>query len=273
MEAPRSEFIEVDGLRLHYQRGGSGYPLICLHGGGPGASGWSNFKGNFEAFAKHFSTFLIDMPDYGRSDKPKVESNWLKFVARAISGFMDQMRISKAHFVGNSMGGQASIKLAIDHPEKVDRFVVIGSTPVKATVFQPMPLEAIRNIAGYYQGDGPSVAKMKQLIESLTYDHSFITDDLLQERYEASLEPDAVELFKHYFPPLEDLQPELNKVRARALIVWGQDDRAGALDVGLLMLRLFQDARMYIFSKCGHWAQVEYREEFNRVVLEFLRAP
>jgi pimeloyl-ACP methyl ester carboxylesterase len=269
-QVPESKFIQAGEVKLHYQEGGSGYPLICLHGGGPGASGWSNFKGNFPELCRHYRTILVDMPDYGRSDKPRVASNWLAFVARALKEFMDKLDIKRAHFIGNSMGGQATIKLAIDHPDKVDRFVIIGSTPIKVTVFQPMPLEAIRNIIEYYQGEGPSPAKMRQLIKSLTWDHSFITDALVKERYEASAAPDSVALFRDYFPPLEDLYMEIPRVKSKALIIWGQDDRAGAMDVGLIMLRQFQDARMYIFSKCGHWAQVEHRDEFNRVVLQFL---
>jgi 2-hydroxy-6-oxonona-2,4-dienedioate hydrolase/4,5:9,10-diseco-3-hydroxy-5,9,17-trioxoandrosta-1(10),2-diene-4-oate hydrolase len=270
-EAPESRFVKAGEIKIHYLEGGSGYPLICLHGGGPGAGGWSNFKGNFEAFSRHYRTFLADLPQFGKSDKPMVESNWLAFSARVFRDFMDALKIPKAHFIGNSMGGQVAIKLAIDYPERVDRLVVIGSTPVKSTIFQPMPLEAIRNIFSYYQGEGPSPVKMRQLIESLVHNHAFINAELIQERYEASVAPELIKLFKDYFPPLEDLYAELDKVKAKALIVWGQDDRAGALDVGLLMLRRFQDARLYIFSKCGHWAQVEHRDEFNRVVMEFLK--
>ncbi|HUY20131.1 MAG TPA: alpha/beta hydrolase [Candidatus Binataceae bacterium] len=266
---PESKFVQAGDVKIHYQEGGSGYPLICLHGGGPGASAWSNFKANYGELAKRYRTILVDMPDYGRSDKPRVPGNWLAFVARTMKDFMDRLDLKRAHFIGNSMGGQVTIKLAIDYPEKVDHFVIIGSTPIKTTVFQPMPLEAIRNIIEYYQGEGPSPQKMRQLIKSLTYDHGFITDALVKERYEASASPDSVALFGDYFPPLEDLYLELPRVKAKALIIWGQDDRAGALDVGLMMLRQFQDARMYIFSKCGHWAQVEHRDEFNRVVLQF----
>jgi len=271
-QTPESKFVQAGDVKIHYQEGGSGYPLICIHGGGPGASSWSNFKTNFPEFCKHYRTILLDMPDYGRSDKPRVPSNWLAFVAKTLNAFMEKLDIKRAHFIGNSMGGQSTIKLAIDFPERVDRFVIIGSTPIKVTVFQPMPLEGIRNIIEYYQGEGPTPAKMRQLIKSLTYDHSFITDALVQERYESSVAPETVALFSDYFPPLEDLYLELPRVKAKGLLIWGQDDRAGALDVGLVMLRQFQDARMHIFAKCGHWAHVEHREEFNRVVMQFFGA-
>ena len=92
---------------------------------------------------------------------------------------MAAMGIEKAHFIGNSMGGQAALKLAVDYPERVDKLVVIGSGVIKAgSIFQPMPLEGIRNIANYYKDGGPSVAKMRQLLESLVSNKSLITDEL-----------------------------------------------------------------------------------------------
>lgn len=270
MTEPAGNFVQAGDIQVYCQEAGAGDPLICLHGGGPGASGWSNFRVNFPEFAGHYRTILMDLPQYGKSDKPMVKANWLAFSAAVLGNFMRTLGIEKARFIGNSMGGQVAIKLAIDQPERVHRLVVIGSTPVKSTVFQPMPLEAIRNIVTYYQSDGPTRSKMRELLKSLVYDPSFITDELVEERFQASNEPGAVGLFTNYFPPLEDLYSELERVKAKSLIVWGQDDRAGALDVGLLMLRRFQDARMTIFSRCGHWAQVEHAAEFNRIVLDFL---
>lgn len=273
METPTSRFVRAGDVKIHYQEGGSGDPLICIHGAGPGATAWSNFKGNFAALTPHFRTILVDMPQYGKSDKPVIEGGRLAYLARVFRDFMETLSIPKARFIGNSMGGQAALKLAIDFPERVDRVVVIGSSPLKAgSIFQPMPLEAIRNIRDYYRGDGPSRAKMRQVLESLVSDPSRITDDLVQERYVASMDPELVAINQKPPAETEDLYFELTRVRAKTMLVWGQDDRAGALDVGLLMLRRVPDARLYLFSQCGHWANVEHRDEFNRVVVEFLTA-
>jgi 4,5:9,10-diseco-3-hydroxy-5,9,17-trioxoandrosta-1(10),2-diene-4-oate hydrolase len=273
---PPGNFVKAGKLGIHYHEFGTGYPLICIHGAGPGASAWSNFRGNVGVFSKHFRTILVDMPQYGKSDKPVIEGSRQAFLANAMGDFMDGLRIKKAHFIGNSMGGQAALKLAVDRPEKVDRLVIIGSGAIKAgSIFQPMPLEGIRNIGNYYKGEGPTPAKMRQVLESLVYDRSFVTDELVQERFEASNDPELIEIFgKRAAPPQDDLYTDLPNIKAKTLIVWGQDDRAGALDVGLLMLRRMADARMHIFSKSGHWAHVEHRDEFNRIVLQFfLDAP
>ncbi len=270
---PESRFAQAGGVKIHYQEGGSGDPLICIHGAGPGATGWSNFKGNFDHLSRHFRTIPIDMPQYGKSDKPVVPGGRLAFLARVLNDFMSELKIERAVFIGNSMGGQAALKLAIDFPERVKRLVVIGSSPLKAgSIFQPMPLEAIRNIRNYYLGDGPSIPKMRQLLESLVANASMVTDDLVRERYEASTDPEIIEFNKKPQGDAEDLYFDLPNVKAPTLLVWGQDDRAGALDVGLLMLRRIPNARMILFSKCGHWANVEHRDEFNRVVVDFLKA-
>jgi len=271
-DAPSSHFAQAGSVKIHYHEAGTGYPLICIHGAGPGATGWSNFRGNFEFLSQRLRTILIDMPQYGKSDKPVIEGGRLAFLARVLRDLMDALRIERAHFIGNSMGGQAALKLAIDYPDRVHRVVVIGSTPLKAgSIFQPMPLEAIRNIRDYYRGEGPSLAKMRQLLESLVGNAALVTDDLVRERYESSLDPEIVSLAQKSQGEPEDLYFELGKVKAPTLLVWGQDDRAGALDVGLLMMRRIQDSRMVLFSRCGHWANVEHRDEFNRVVGQFLQ--
>jgi pimeloyl-ACP methyl ester carboxylesterase len=269
-EAASGHYLQAGSVKLYYNDVGSGEPVIMLHGAGPGASSWSNFQGNLPAFAERFRVLLVDMPQFGKSEKLVIEEGRLTFTARALAAFMDELGLESAHFVGNSMGGQAAIKLAIDAPERVSKLVVIGSAPVSQSLFTPTPLEGIKHIAGYYRGDGPSMDKMRRLMEVIVYDQSLITEEAVRERYEASLDPDVMRIMASSPPRNEDLSAQLHLVQCPALVVWGMDDRMGALDVGLLLTRRFPKARMHIFNRCGHWAQVEHRDEFNRVVLDFL---
>jgi pimeloyl-ACP methyl ester carboxylesterase len=269
-EEATSKFAQVGKLRIHYNEVGTGEPLICLHGAGPGASSWSNFRTNIDAFSSKYRTILWDMPQYGKSEKIVIDGGRLTFVSGVLREFMDQLGIEKARIVGNSMGGQVGIKLAIDSPERVEKLVVIGSTPVGQSLFCPMPLEGIKMIGNYYKGEGPTLEKMRTLIQTLLFDSSFLTEEVLQERYESSLDPDVIRIMRDSAPGREDLGDQLHKVQCPALIVWGMDDRFGALDIGLLMMRRFQNPRMHIFAKCGHWAQVEHADEFNALVMDFM---
>lgn len=268
---PEGAFADAGGVRLHYHDVGSGPPVIALHGGGPGATAWSAFRPNLTELAAGFRVLLVDLPQFGRSDKIPLKGPRLTLTARILLDFMDRLELDRPHFVGNSIGGQVAVRLAIDHPDRVGRLVLIGSTPVQYSIFAPQPLEGIKLLRSYYEGEGPSRAKMRRLLETLVYDRTAITDEMVEERYLASAGEDLVRLHAAGPPfELESLLADLHRVAAPTLLVWGQDDRFGALDVGLLMVRAFPDARMLIFGRCGHWAQIERAAEFNRAVLGFL---
>jgi pimeloyl-ACP methyl ester carboxylesterase len=271
VSAPESKFLNVEGVRLHYQEIGSGYPLICIHGAGPGASAESNFKLNTGAFSQKFRVILYDMPQYGKSGKVVLTEPRLKYNARILNSFMAAVGIDKAHIVGNSMGGQVAIKLGLDYPERLARVVIIGSGVVPP-IFAPFPVEGVKMIARYYKGSGPSREKLRDLLQTILYDSSRLTDETFEERYQASIDSEVVELFgkRQGELPREALGPDLHKLKAKLLTIWGMDDRFGALDVGLQITRMVPDGRMHIFAKCGHWAQVEHANEFNRLVIDFL---
>jgi 4,5:9,10-diseco-3-hydroxy-5,9,17-trioxoandrosta-1(10),2-diene-4-oate hydrolase len=272
---PESKYADIgNGLRIHYHEVGTGPNLICLHGAGPGATAWSNFKGNIDALSAGHRVFLVDMPQFGKSSKPLITGPRLTAFTGMIEAFMAAAGIESAHFIGNSFGGQVSLKMAIDAPQRVLSVTIIGSTPVAISALSPMPSEGVRLIANYYRGSGASLEKLRYLLSSLVYDASFLTDDILQERYETSLDPELIAVNTGPRPEYEDLTPDFGKIKAPALIVWGAEDRAGPIDIGLFMTRAIPNARMHVFNKCGHWAQVEKTVEFNELVLAFIqRAP
>jgi pimeloyl-ACP methyl ester carboxylesterase len=270
-EASTSKFVQAGGVKIHYNEVGSGPPMICLHGAGPGANSWGNFRRNLDAFSREHRVLLVDLPMFGKSEKIAIGAPKLTNLARIIRDFMDAAGVDRADFVGNSYGGQVALKTAIDYPERVGHVVMIGSAPVERSLFAPMPVEGVKLIGAYYKEGGPSIEKMRKLLTTLVYDASIITDDVVRERYEASIDPDTVKVHSLPSGPKQDLGAEFGRVKAPTLVVWGMDDRAGALDVGLLMTRMIPNAQMHIFGNCGHWAQVEHAEEFNELVLSFLK--
>ena len=269
-EASTGKYVSVDGVNIHYNDAGAGEPVLCLHGGGPGATAWSNFKQNIPALTGAGRRMLMmDMPGYGQSGFPDgCNEDFFDFTGRMIDGFLGALGVEGAvDIIGNSLGGQAALGLERCKPERVRHLVLIGSQPTSAgLVIQPQPQEALRNIFNYYAGEGPTLEKMRRLVESLLYDPSLVSDETLQERFEASRDPAQMRLLGL---PRRDLYSELDQIACPTLLVWGQEDKGGALEVGLQMLKRMQDARMHVFQRCGHWAQVEHQAEFERVVLNF----
>ena len=143
-------FAQAGAVRIHYGEAGTGPPVICLHGTGPGADAWTNFRLNAGALADHHRTLLVDLPRFGRSEKVVVKGPRLDYLSGAIRALLDALGIQRAHFVGNSMGGQVALKLAIDTPERVGRMVLVAPAPIGHSVFAPMPTETVRMIADYY---------------------------------------------------------------------------------------------------------------------------
>lgn len=265
-----STFTQAGGVRLHYNDIGKGPVVVCLHGGGPGASGWSNFAPNVPALSAHYRLLLVDMPQFGASEKVVIREPRLTYVARVLKALLDGLGIDRAHFIGNSMGAQTAFKFAIDNPDRVDRMVAMGNGSVTQTVFTPRPTEGIKMIHGFYRGEGPTREKLRRLIETLVYDASFLTDELLEQRFEVASDPETTALWSSNPPPAEDIMAQLGSVTAPTLLVWGQDDRFSPVESALAQLRLLKDARLHVFPQCGHWAQLEKAREFERLVLSFL---
>jgi len=269
-EADASHYITIEGIKLHYNDAGEDKPVLCIHGGGPGASAWSNFKQNIPAItATGHRMIMVDMPGYGKSEfTDGLNEDFFDYMGRILDDFLNALDITgPVDVIGNSLGGQAALGLELHNPERMKHLVLIGSQPTSAgIVIQPVPQEALNNIINYYGGEGPSLDKMRRLVESLLYDASMVTEETLKERFAASQDPGQMRLLGL---PRRDLYSDLAKIAVPTLLVWGHEDKGGALEVGLQMMRRLQNARMHIFQRCGHWAQVEHQQEFEKVVLNF----
>ena len=272
MTSSESKYVTVDGVKLHYQEAGDGYPLVCIHGAGPGSFSAMAFAANVEPLARHFRVILYDMPQFGKSAKVVVPEGRLKYNARILTGFVDELKLPKIHLVGNSVGGQVGLKFGLDFPDRLDRIVIIGSSAVPA-IFTPEPVEGVKAIIDYYRGSGPSREKMRALIATNVYDIGSVSEEAIEARYQASIDPEAVELFTRKQPhiKLENLASELPRLKTKLLTIWGMDDRTGALDGGLQITRFVKGSRMHIFTDCGHYPQLEHADEFNRLVIDFLK--
>ena len=277
-----SRTAKVGELSLHYHEAGSGTPLILLHGGGPGASAWSNWKQNIGPLSEQFRVVMVDQPGYGRSDKPVVQGGMWTFYARVLRDLMDELGIDKAHFVGNSLGGGTTLKFALDHPERADRLILMGPAGGTLPLTTPWPSEGIKMLFGFYAPPGPSREKMEALINVMSSSPAKIDPELIEERYQAAVEPDAVAFATALFQAFqsgeavmvaEELWRDVHRIGNRTLLVWGRDDRVLPLDGALFMLKYMPDARLHVFPNCGHWAQAEHTVEFNRLVADFLTAP
>lgn len=269
---------DVGGFSLHYHEAGAGEPVVLLHGGGPGASAWSNFGRNLAVFATGFRTLLVDQPGFGDSDKPEVRGQYFTFSADALLGLLDKLGIEKAHLVGNSLGGGTAVRFALRHPDRAGRLVLMAPGGLSLNVFSPDPTEGIKRLYAFAAPPGPTKEKLAEFLRALVFDQSLVTDELVEERFRSASAPESLRAMASmgasFTRPdtFEEgmLWREAYRLRQRVLLIWGREDRVNPLDGALAAVKLIPRAELHVFGRCGHWAQLERFAEFNRLAMDFL---
>ncbi|OBA59888.1 2-hydroxy-6-ketonona-2,4-dienedioic acid hydrolase [Mycobacterium sp. 1100029.7] len=270
--------VDVAGKSIFVSQAGDGPAVVLLHGGGPGASGLSNYSRNIDALAAHFRVIVPDMPGYGRSGRGIDQDDPFGYLADATRGLIDELGFHTAHFVGNSYGGAAALRLALDTPDRVGKLVLMGPGGIGTT--RTIPTAGIKSLLSYYTGDGPSRDKLATFIRRyLVYDGASVPDDLINRRYRASIDPQTLA-----DPPLRrpssvrtlwrmDLTRDrrLKTLTTPTLILWGRDDKVNRPSGGPLLLNLLSNAQLVMTSQTGHWMQWEQANVFNRLAIDFLR--
>ena len=279
-----SRFAELpSGLRLHYHEAGdpAGDTVLLLHGGGPGASAWSNFGRTLGVLGERFHVLAVDQVGFGRSSKPtEFAKQFFAASADSLADLLDVLGIAKAHCVGNSLGGGTAVRLALDHPDKAGRLVLMAPGGLGLNVFAPDPTEGIKKLYAFGAPPGPSKEKLAEFLRTLVFDQSLISDVLVDERYEYATDPETLvsmramgASFLHSGAAEQAmLWRDAYKLRQRVLLIWGREDRVNPLDGALVPLKLIPRAQLHVFGGCGHWAMLEKFDEFNALVTQFLEA-
>jgi pimeloyl-ACP methyl ester carboxylesterase len=263
---------------IHYHEAGEGPALLLLHGSGPGVTGWANFENNLPVFAKHYRTFIIDLPGYGKS--APVEGMPMQVCADAIIRFLDGLKIDKAHILGNSLGGMVGSMVAAQNPARVDKFVTIGG--IGYNLFTAFPNEGINLLVEFIEN--PTRERITQWLHSMVYDRSIVTDDLIDKRLKQALDPVTMATSKKLYsraamnaiaamtegPHAAATFAHLAAVQAPTLLVWGRDDRVSSMDRAFVAMRMVPNCELHVFPKCGHWAMIERKADFEELVLGFL---
>jgi 4,5:9,10-diseco-3-hydroxy-5,9,17-trioxoandrosta-1(10),2-diene-4-oate hydrolase len=277
-----SRFADLpSGLRLHYHEAGdpAAETVLLLHGGGPGASAWSNFGRTLGVLAQRFHVLAVDQVGFGLSSKPaEFEKQFFAASADSLAELLDGLGIEQAHCVGNSLGGGTSVRLALDHPGKAGRLVLMAPGGLGLNVFASDPTEGIKKLYAFAAPPGPTKEKLADFLRTLVFDQSMITDELVAERFESAADPQTLAsmaaMGRSFLRPGAAEQAmlwrEAYKLRQRVLLVWGREDRVNPLDGALVALKLIPRAQLHVFGGCGHWAMLEKFDEFNRLTADFL---
>lgn len=269
MRPPFGERLALpSGYELHYLESGSGFPVVLLHGSGPGASAYSNFKQNAPALAgAGLRVLLPDMIGFGYSSKPSGIDYTLDLFCTALRDFLNALGIERCALIGNSLGGAIALKTAIDEPRRVDKLVLIAPGGIESReAYFAMP--GMQQLVSSFMSAGFDRAGLKCALELLVADPAVITDELVDERFNILQTQPKDVLGRMRIP---DLTANLARIVCPVLGFWGMDDQLMPLGGYEKILRACPNSRFVMFARCGHWAMVEHADEFNRYVVDFLK--
>lgn len=268
---PEGKYAQLpNGYRIHYLDQGSGPAVVFLHGSGNGASGHSNFKGNYPELAKAgYRVILPDLIGFGYSDKPADVEYPLSFFVECLKQALDVIGVSKVTLVGNSLGGAVAIGFALAHPENVEKLVLMAPGGVSDMPdYLAMPGMAAM-FAHMATGKPFTHETMKAFfIKAFVVNPDCVDDQLVAERLELMKlqNPQVMKTMK--VPNMTERLPE---IKAPALVLWGINENMMPENGILRLAKGIPNCRLVTIPHCGHWVMIEHRELFNRLVLDFLR--
>ena len=268
-----SQFHEVTPERLihytdHAPIGASNGTAIFIHGSGPGASGWSNFKHNVSAFQEAgYRCIVYDQWGYGKTSKPQDVDHTLDFFVDGLVSLMDSADVANAVLVGNSLGGAVALGLALRHPERVEKLILMAPGGIESREdYFSMP--GIQAMVKYPMGS-PEFTKevLAQLLTQLVYDPVNVDDELVDERW-ATLETQNAHVLATMQIP--DLSDQLASIDINTLVFWGTEDRFCPASGTWKILQMKGNVQAELVNYCGHWVMSEYPDLFNERCLSFL---
>jgi pimeloyl-ACP methyl ester carboxylesterase len=275
--AEKSRFVEIEGVRVHYQEAGAAHapPLLLIHGFCA-----SNFVWNetLEPLAEAgFRVIAPDLIGFGFSGKPSGGEYTFEMQARMICGLMDAIGVERATLVGSSYGGAVAAVCALDHAARVTRLVLVGSvsnddvprrvwlrlaaSPVVGEMISPVLLDARRLVK-------------RHLRRTYAAQNNFLLEE---DRITAHQRPLlAANTHRAILRTLRRwsagrIELEAARIRQPTLLVWGAHDREVPLKSGERLHELIEGSRLVVFPDCGHLPQEERPQEFASLVAEFCR--
>jgi pimeloyl-ACP methyl ester carboxylesterase len=253
----------TDQGSVHYEVFGRGRPVILLHGW---LESWGLWQETMDYLGKSYRTYAIDFWGFGESDN-KRESFTVPDFVDLVNQFMEQLGISRAPLVGHSMGGTVSLSLAINHPERVSKIVVIGSPIEGSSLSILLKLASFRLIARlvYKMMDGlklgiriaaPVITRESQWPSMINKDLNHVT----MESFLLSISSLRQTNLTPHLAPI--YQPVLGMYGDRDVIV--NPNQRSLLDAYL------QRVQIERFNRAGHFIMLDEPHRFKSILKEYL---
>ena len=261
LQGVHSEFVTVNGYKMHYLVGGTGRPLVLVHGLGSRALDWANLiprliQGGHRVYA-------VDLLGYGRSAQPRDAGYSISDQAAIVEGFLDSQHLQEVDLAGWSMGGWIAMRVALQQPERIRRLVLLDSAGLRfrlgfdPALFQPASptdLAALEELLVPHPRPLPRFLAMAMLRRG--DDIGWVVNRSVQSMMTGT---DLVD-------------GKLGALTMPVLIGWGEQDRLIPLSVGYRLHAEILQSELDVYANCGHLAPGQCVGQVGPSVVDFLNA-
>lgn len=275
----KSQFVEIEGMKIHYILAGQGdKTVVLLHGGGLDTAelSWGLI---IPELMDQYRVIALDWPGFGESDKPDIQYG-IPFFINVFEKFLVALQISSVYLIGISMGGAISIGYTLQNPKVVEKLVLVDSYGFQrklsfhALSYLYVHTPGVRRLTYWLLKQR---AFVKYSMKSILKRPGAITETLVDQIHQQVMVPGVAKAFS-------DLQDhdvawnglktvyldQLPRIQARTLIIHGSKDTLVPLECSKEAQQLIPNSQLIIMEGCGHWPQRDHPEEFNRIAKEFL---
>lgn len=267
-----SNFVEIDGTKIHYYEMGEGEPLILLHG--MMGSGLSWFQ-NIPHFAKDYHVYAFDFPGLGKSELGNFKSN-IKEYTRFLRLFIEKKNLEKPSLVGISLGGHVSMNYALQYPDEIDRLVLISPTGIRKPIG---PIEQLAWITLWHQIplQWHFTPKRVKDLWNKQYQHSFDVREALYLKRSEFHDHEGIKDYLRIFQPCVydikhySLRNKLDQIQMPTLIIWGLHNKYHPASEGDFLNKKIKNSQL-VKLPSGPPVNVDMPKEFNQIASKFLNA-
>ena len=260
----RSAYLEAGRYRLRYLESGSGPALVLVHGLGSNAlQEWGRLMA---PLGRQYHVYAPDLVGFGRSERPATADYGIPMQVESVRAFFAALKLEHARVAGISMGGWIVARLAAEHPELVERLVLVSAAGMRPQDEHPIPADAllprdeagVRRLAATVRHEPPAMP-------------SFLVRDILARRIREEW------IIRRTLESMREgrdwLNGRLGGASMPTLVIWGREDRLIPMAYAALLQSELPNAELVVLAGCGHVVIADCPEAFDRAFLAFLEAP
>jgi len=255
----------LNGLKIRYLESGKGNDrhILFIHGLGSSADRWLGIP---DALSANFHTVALDLPGFGKSDKPTTMDYTIENFRKTIADFINTINDGKTSIVGHSLGGYIAAEVAIQNSQ-VERLVLIDSSGM---LKKPTPLlEEYLKVAM-----NPTKDKVRKVFEQMVADPARIPSKLVEDFISRINSPNAKYAFKSTLQNSANTQIGLGRLKLieniPTLIVWGAEDKVIPPEHSRLFKEAISNSQIKIIQDAGHAPFAEKPDQVCEILRNFL---